>query len=317
MSRSLLRSGTAILITDANICLQGGHRIDWSRNTSGIITTVKITDTFRGEDREITIRGESLSIFKNRSRGEYSITPKSEYGGSSRYDARANSDFFAGIGKGILGLLGTDYETLKIPVLANTTLFYCQVGSKVSLTSANVMNTRTGTLGVTAIPAWVIGREIDLDPKTGAVGYLTLLIKSQGDGEYARRGYAPSLRITSASLLSGNTWFCNVGDNYYAQSGINDRNTFTVGYPVAVMKWNVASPSIVTGTITVIYTDLTYVVIAFDATAPWGSSYTDGDIYIVELYENFTPYPQIKQWIWIADDTQRLFSDTENAFEIT
>src|SRR4030042_1784540 len=137
---------------------------------------------------------------------------------------------------------------------------------------------------------------------------VTVMIKSNPNGDYARTGYAPSLRITSASNISGNNWFCMCGGTYYGQLGIDDRAYFAEGYRVAVMKENEATPTIVTGTVTVIYSSPNdFVIIAFDSAAPWGGGIGYGDVYVAELYGDFSTHPEMKQYIWLANDEHRLF----------
>ena len=303
-------------MTDDYICLEGGKRIGWNRNPLGIISTIKITDKYRGIERSWVLRDANLAIYKNKSRGEFSIAPKSEYNAQSQFTPLSDAATFQGFGSIMFSLLGADYEIISIPVIADI-MTDCVVGNWITITSAHVINTNTGAYGITNIPALVMGRDWGLDPAKDAVGTVIVMVKSNPNGDYARTGYAPSLRITSASNISGNNWFCLCGGTYYGQLGIDDRAYFAEGYRVAVMKENEATPTIVTGTVTVIYSSPNdFVIIAFDSAAPWGGGIGYGDVYVAELYGDFSTHPEMKQYVWLANDEHRLFTDTENAFEV-
>jgi hypothetical protein len=314
-------------ITDDDIVSSANERILWGRNDFGVVSSVKIIDTFKTIEHEYTIRLPNLSVYKNKSKGEFNIKPYSEYNSSNGkpYNFADNSfALFQYLGSGLSTLIGIDYEIIRIPIRSDVVCDLA-IGDTVSLTSSYILNTTTGAYGLSNRKALVTGREINLDPANGAVGYLTVLIKSNADTiDYYQTGFAPSLRVTGASLVSGNTWDLETTDKYFCPI-INrvDTDFFVVtgvtptNPPIKVLGWGSSTAVAVTGYITAIASaavgSVRTVRVQFTGTAPWGGSYTPGTIYTLEM-NDWVDDETSNDYVWLGNASRKVFSAAYPAY---
>jgi|PlaIllAssembly_1097288.scaffolds.fasta_scaffold00011_18 hypothetical protein len=285
----------------------GGMWPMWARNAEGIVNTVKISRGYHPGGTEadpFTVReDESISHYKNRSRAEASISPKSNksLGEDLLPEEAAKS------GWKLLRMLAHDYEVITIAVKSElmSSLF---IGTAVSLTTPHVPNTATGELGITARKCMVIGREWELDPSKGAVGKITLWTES------ATRtcGYAPAAHVIDAELVTGYVWDLSVSENYYSDIGLDDTAYFLAGENVSISKFNDASETIDYATI--VSLSPTNMRVDFGETPVWSGTYPVGSVWIVRFDGYATD--AMMDYAYVANYNRRVFDSTEDAYEL-
>lgn len=169
---------------------------------------------------------------------------------------------------GIFAILGFPYDIVYVDVPFTKHGVRC--GSTVSLTSAQLPNS-SGTRGVTNAPALVIAREFRHGTARGS---LTLL--------YVRnrvRGYAPAMRIASASNTAGTTWSLTLDAappsggsvNYLPDHAPNASDWFEVGDRIRIWQWDATSPTVRVGTVD----SVAGLLMTVTLTAAWGGLGSD------------------------------------------
>lgn len=189
----------------------------------------------------------------------------------------ANAEFGRGeaesVAARIVSTFGHPYEVVTIRVRRTSTTRAIYIGDVITFTSPHVPDSANGTRGVTARKARVIGRTISYVPGESAASIeLTVMMRGGAAVGPNFAGYTPSLEITNASNVSGNTWDLTVTENLFAPGTADDTSFYTIGD--YVMAWQVddATPNTQTGTVTAI--SATVVRVAFTGTAPWGGSFS-------------------------------------------
>ena len=146
----------------------------------------------------------------------------------------------------LFAILGNPYDLVRVEVPFSLRSVRC--GDVVSLTNAQLPNSDGGR-GVSDRPCLVVGREFNL--ATGR-GVLTLLC-----GTGRAKGYAPAMRVESASVVSGNTWDLTLtaappasgSVDYVPAHAPNASDWFEVGDRVRVWQWDSASPTVRQGAV--------------------------------------------------------------------
>ena len=119
-------------------------------------------------------------------------------------------------------------------------LFNTGIGDSVNLEAAQLPF--QGARGINAT-GLVVGRKWSV---TDAHGTLSILFAAQG---YA--GYTPAARVLGATG-AGVAWQLTTEANRYAPFGVLDAQFFLVGHAVQIVEWNTGTPTIVTGTVTAV-----------------------------------------------------------------
>lgn len=119
-------------------------------------------------------------------------------------------------------------------------LFNTGIGDSVSLEAAQLPFQGARGINATGI---VVGRKWSV---RDAYGTLSILFAAQG---YA--GYTPAARVLGA-VGAGVTWQITTEANRYAPFGVLDALFFLVGHAVQIVEWNTETPTIRTGTVTAV-----------------------------------------------------------------
>jgi len=138
----------------------------------------------------------------------------------------------------IFGLFGAGYGEVTVDV--PLTFFAVTVGSVVALTAGNIPST-DGTIGITARPGIVVGREHDL-----TAGVLTLSIIVS---DVSSAGYAPAAQIATETNVSGNIWDVTLA-NTEAPTGTTSSQWFEAGNAIRVWLFDNTTPTVQTGDVT-------------------------------------------------------------------
>lgn len=297
-------SPTSLLINgDYIVTPPDGDFPRWTPAVDGVVNVVEIArgydwveDSF-DDKKLVTVRDVySISTHKNRSRGVTKIEIKNEYIG---LDMPVEQCFeLAGQ---YLSVHAHDYDVVEMDVTSDV---FDQVvcGDIVRVTSPHIMDSDTGTRGITARIGYVIGREYSLDPSRGAKGKITVRINR--DNPY---GYAPAMRATNAAVYSGSVYTFTVEDEYHAPDGQYDTAYFTVGDLVRITEFKSASgPNSETGTITAI-NSTTEIRIDLDGALPASTS----GIWEIEYQSDAgTLNAGQNNYCYVADSNGLLYNDT-------
>ena len=241
----------------------------WRLNRDGLVNVIEFyrgTDIDAQEQSKIPdfVATDKFSVAEHRNRGAAleKIQPVS-YTQDEITQSRRDS-LLSAIAMDMFGFFAADYHAIEIDVLPSV-FTTALVGATVLLTS-NHVPAGDGTMGVTAIPAMVVGRRWSLDPAINEpMGKLTL-VTQQDQG-----GYAPSARISSATDNGSDDWTCTVEANKYSPAGEVDASYFEALYEVNVIQHDVRPVNEQTGhVISVSGNDIR---IQFDGAAPWGVSH--------------------------------------------
>lgn len=211
----------------------------WERNALGMVNVVVVRTGYDPVSREHI--GREYRIINPTGIGARKAMKVLEIGPYSAVRGIAPEDVtvaMAEMAERVFAVFGGEYETVTIEV--PLTEFDLLVGDNVLLTSSLIMNRDTGGRGIEEEQAVVLWR--DWEPNAGS-GVLTLYMHRQRIA-----GYAPALRITGETNVSGNIWDLNVSTSFLEPGDIIS-NHFVVGERIQVTKFDDATPGTVQGKI--------------------------------------------------------------------
>lgn len=143
----------------------------------------------------------------------------------------------------LFALLAAPYASIVLD--ADLRFWPIQHGDTVYITSPQIPDVNTGSMGVTDLPALVVGREVDRH-----VVRLTCI--AQGS---AFAAYVPEFFITAETNVSGNTWDITINPTV---DGVTYPLTafYADGYEIRVWRWDDTTSATTAGTVSLV-TDTT------------------------------------------------------------
>jgi hypothetical protein len=193
---------------------------------------------------------------------------------------------------GTLHYLGRPRPHVRVPVTLKGRAF--DIGDAVYLTSVWVLDTLTGSQGVTAKVCVVLGWDRQEGFGSGDIDWLDLLIVDSPAGAIAPAALA--------DVFDGDTelGFSSI-DLYHGDDGSTDLSWFDVGDHVQIIQWDDETPDTATATVTAVSTtgktmDLSSIVgtITVPAIVRFG------------VYSSCSVDQQGEGWIWTCDDADGL-----------
>lgn len=286
--------GAALALDSSNIVTPGGGG-GWPTfvaNADGIVNVVRVSYSMYSlpigpsllrslagaVDVEVEFKNlVSIAQHKNRGLGVQTIAPMSMPAQPVSWSELQDLPI-KDIADRYFRLFSDTYYIVEVDVLLGngTTSVFANalVGDVARVTCPFIPNVSDGTMGITNKNALIIGRQWNLDPANeGAPGRIRMLMRFT-----ANRGYAPSARITAATVVSGNQWDLTVDSNDVAgssmwPSGTNLSDHFAAGYLVTAWQSDVATANSESGTVDSV-TDPSTIRVTFAGTAPWGGSFS-------------------------------------------
>lgn len=245
----------------------------WERASYGSVNDITLKTGYDPKEDKysgVTFRVRDVGAYsRNKLAKRISIEPKSYY--NSRADVGVTNAIILPILEPIIGLLGYPYDLVDIDVPLK--MYNTIIGDVVTFTCDQVPNADTGERGVTSLSGLVVGRS--WKPSEGR-GTLSLLVSLQRIA-----GYAPTSRVISYTNISGNIYDLTVTAGSQP-AGYADYTKWTVGDKVQVENINSASPTVVTGTVTLITSGTEKVRVSFDGAwtpgaSTWNLDYRSSD----------------------------------------
>jgi hypothetical protein len=210
----------------------------WDPNGAGLVNTVKIRRGYAPIDDDFvgpTAVVRDVAAFGSSPRPYLlTIEPK-----SFPSDGQETNAECVEVTARIVSVLGFDYAI----VMGDVGLRHfdsCIPGAVVSITSPHLANASDGTRGVSAMPALVVGREVDLDAGRISCTFYVPLSRASG--------YSPGAKLTGNSSVAGNTYDLTC-DTYTFPSGTDAEDWFVVGDRVRVFRWDSTTAGTLVGTV--------------------------------------------------------------------
>lgn len=231
---------------DGSKVLTGKGFPGWDRELYGTVNVLRMrtgydpeTDEYTG--RDIVVRNVP-GFAVNKKVRQVTIEPTFR---SSSEDIELAAAAATAAAAASFAIYGNAYAIATVPV--GMQCFSVRTLDTVRLTSAQLPNENTGARGLTDRACLVIGKRFNLE--TG-MGQLSLLYSL---GRFA--GYAPAMRVTAATVVSGNTWDLTLGASppsagsidYLPADAPNADDWFEVGHKIRAWDWNTATPTILSG----------------------------------------------------------------------
>lgn len=235
----------------------------WERNAFGAVNTIELStgwdprdDSYNG--RTFVVRDVG-ALSRNKTARKMSIKPKSYL--ASDGDSGVSENDVINMTSPIIGLLGYPYDvvTIKVPL----TLFSTFIGDSVTLTSAQLPNASNGLRGVGPVSGLVIGRKWSV---MDGDGELTILVTLQN-----LAGYTPTAKILASSLVAGTTYDLTLGGGGW----YSDADAFAVNDEIKVFNIDSTSPTVRTGTLSVVNTTTNVVRVTLSGALPAGTVHLD------------------------------------------
>lgn len=294
-------SATAIINKDKILTPPDGSWPAYQLNQDGLVNIVEVYGSYDSKQDAHTdhpiIVNNLVSVAEHRNRGTSTeeIKPKSRSPKEPLTQQLAQSMAFR-----LFAFFAHDYHLIEIDVLL-TLYLTATVGAKATLTCDHVPAS-DGTMGVTTLPAIVVGRRWNLDPAAGdPPGRLTLAIHRS-----TVAGYAPAARVASAVDNGSDNWTLTVTGTKYAAAGVTDRSHFVENYKVLVTEFDVDPQNAQTGTIIAVFGN--NMTVQFDGTAPWGASFSGTyDVRFKEATSSAQVVGNQANYVYIADVDREMY----------
>lgn len=287
---------TSALEIDEDMIL-AGEWPHWATEKGGIVNQVTVRTGYDVvEDKHV---GDVFHVRNVQSISEHSRTQALEIAPYSSERYPLELDDARRIAQTPLGFFNK-FHILEVDVTWKA--WNARLGDTVSVTHRNLPDPLTGTRGLVAARATVIGRRWTIP----GFGRLTLLLHAKRVG-----GYAPSAKVVSSTHLGSNIHRVTCVQTFYSPTGVNDLSFFQAGDFVETYQLDHGSPATRTGTVVGTPTATT---IDVDSGSSSAFSSANWVLHFRDRADTYTPSDNAAQYVWIADADHNLYSG-DDAFQ--